>query len=442
MEFLKWCNQNILWGLPMIIVMLGCGIYLTCLTKGVLYRNWGTVMKSTLFSLFRRAEKKKGGISPFQAVSTALAGTVGTGNIIGVSIAISKGGPGAIFWMWISALIGMMTKFSEVTLAVAYRERNKRGEWVGGPMYYMSKGLGQKSISLCFCVFGVLCSFGVGNMVQSNAIADSLNRSYGIPCWITGITVAVLGGMVLLGGVRRIVGVTTFLVPFMTLVYILGCGIVLYHQRSGIANALFMIFQQAFCWKAAGGGVLGFGISQAVRIGVARGLFTNEAGLGSAPIAHATAQTDHPVRQGMWGAFEVFFDTIVMCTVSALVILSGKIFSDDGGMLLHQAFLVSFPRGEWIVPVSLALFAFATVIAWYYYGETCMKYLTGQDGVTCYSLVYVSLIFMGGIMKLDTVWELADFFNGMMAIPNLLALFLLGKEVKRLTDDFFRNKIK
>lgn len=437
MKFLEWCNENILWGLPMIVMMLGCGIYLTWMTKGLLYRNFGLVIRSTLFSLFSGTKKEKKGISPFQAVSAALAGTVGTGNMIGVSIAISTGGPGAIFWMWISAFVGMMTKFSEVTLAVAYREKNKGGEWVGGPMYYISKALGQKWLSLIFCVFGVLCSFGVGNMVQSNAIADSMEQTYGIPCWITGIAMALLGGMVLVGGVKRIVGFTSFFVPFMTLFYLVASGIVLYRQRAGILDAFLMIFYDAFQWKPAGCGVMGYGISRAVRIGIARGIFTNEAGLGSAPIAHATAQTDHPVRQGMWGAFEVFFDTIVMCTLSALVILSGECSGWDGGMLLQRAFSVSFPEGAWIVSVSLSLFAFATIIAWYYYGETCMNYLTGQKNSVCYTLTYVGLIFMGGIMKLNTVWEFADFFNGMMAIPNLIALFLLGNEVKKLVNDFF-----
>ncbi len=438
MKLLQWCNQNILWGIPMMILMSGCGLYLIFITKGVLFRQWRVVLSSTLFSLFRKSKDEKGGVSPLQALSTALAATVGTGNIVGVSVALEQGGPGAIFWMWISALIGMMTKFSEVTLAVAYREKNKRGEWKGGPMYYIDKGIGSEKLSLLFCVFGVLCSFGVGNMVQSNAMAGGLNQVFGIPFWITGLIVALLAGLVLIGGIQRVAGVTSFLVPFMALFYMIGAGIVLFQQRAGIGEAFCMIFRHAFTVKAAGGGLLGTGIGKAIRIGVARGIFTNEAGLGSAPIAHASAQTDHPVRQGMWGAFEVFFDTIVMCTVTALVLLSSELYSEQSGeLLLQSVFSRAFSLGKLVVPLSLTLFAFATVIAWYYYGETCMEYLAGRGAVAWYRGVYIVLIFLGCVMRLTTVWELADMFNGLMAIPNLIALLLLRKRVKELTDEFF-----
>ena len=438
-KWLQWFNQNILWGVPMLGLMGGCGLCLVFMTKGMLFRRWRKLLSSTLFSLFRPSKGVKEGVSPFQAVSTALAATVGTGNIVGVSVALAQGGPGAIFWMWVSALIGMMTKFSEVTLAVAYREKNKNGKWQGGPMYYIEKGIGSRKLSLVFCVFGVLCSFGVGNMVQSNAIAGGLYQVFHTPLYVTGIITALFAGMVLIGGIQRIANVTSFLVPFMALFYMIGAGIVLFQQRAGIGEAFCMIFRHAFTVKAAGGGLLGTGIGRVIRIGVARGIFTNEAGLGSAPIAHASACTDHPVRQGMWGAFEVFFDTIVMCTVTALVLLSSELFSEQSGeLLLQTVFSRAVPFGRFVVPLSLTLFAFATVIAWYYYGETCMEYLAGQGAVAWYRGVYVVLIFLGCVMRLTTVWELADMFNGLMAIPNLIALFLLRKRVKELTDEFFR----
>ncbi len=440
MELLQWCNEKILWGIPMMILMSGCGLCLIGMTKGMLFRQWKQVLSSTLFSLFRPSKGTKDGVSSFGALSTALAATVGTGNIVGVSVALMQGGPGAIFWMWISALIGMMTKFSEVTLAVAYREQNKRGEWQGGPMYYIAKGIGSQKLSGLFCVFGVLCSFGVGNMVQSNAMAGGLYQVFHIPLWITGLVVALLAGLVLIGGMQRIARVTSFLVPFMALFYMVSAGVVLFQQREGIGDAFLMIFRHAFTVQAVGGGLLGTGIGTAIRIGVARGIFTNEAGLGSAPIAHASANTDHPVRQGMWGAFEVFFDTIVMCTVTALVLLSSPRFSVlSGEGLLQSVFAFALPFGQFVVPLSLTLFAFATVIAWYYYGATCMEYLAGQGAVGWYRGVYVILIFLGCVMQISTVWELADFFNGLMAVPNLIALFLLRNKVKELTENFFSS---
>lgn len=443
MELLQWWNKRVLWGPPMLLLMLGCGIYFTWLTKGLLFRKWRMVLRCTAGSLFHSGGRKKsGGVSPFQAVSTALAATVGTGNIVGVSVAVMQGGAGAVFWMWVSALIGMMTKFSEVTLAVAYRRKNKQGEWVGGPMYYISKGIGSKGLSLCFCIFGVLCSFGIGNMVQANAMAGSLNQVFRIPCWMTGLAASLLAGLVLIGGMKRISEIAGFLVPFMALFYMVASGIVLVRQYQEIPCAFAMIFRQAFTPKAAAGGMCGAGMAQAIRIGVARGIFTNEAGLGSAPIAHASAQTDHPVKQGMWGAFEVFFDTIVMCTVTALVLLSSELFDPcgEGELMIQQVFARAFAGGRYVVPVGLTLFAFASVLAWFYYGARCMEYLAGEEAVSWYRGIYVILIFAGCVMGLTTVWEFADFFNGMMAVPNLIALLLLAPEVKRLTDDFFGGK--
>lgn len=438
MRWLEWLNRNVFWGVPMLVLMLGCGSYLTVMTKGILFRRWKTIVSSTVLSLFDGKKRTKSGVTPFQAVSTALAGTVGTGNIIGVSVAVVQGGPGSVFWMWVSALIGMMTKFSEVTLAVAYRKKKKNGAWCGGPMYYIRDGVGSKCLSACFCFFGVLCSFGIGNMVQSNAMAEGLAHSFAIPGWVTGLVTAVVAGLVLIGGMQRISKVTSFFVPFMAAFYMIGAGIVLIRQHSGLCRAFAMIFRNAFQKNAVGAGVTGFGLSQSIRIGLARGVFTNEAGLGSAPIVHAAADTDHPVRQGMWGAFEVFFDTIVMCTVTALVLLSSDFplhHADD--MIVHQIFSNAFPGGKFLIPIGLTLFAFASVIAWYYYGETCFQYLVGEEAVSWYRGLYILLIFVGSVAGESAVWETADCFNALMAIPNLIALLFLGKQVRELSRDFF-----
>lgn len=444
MKVLQFLNDNIVWGLPMLILMMGTGLILTIVTKGVVFRKFGTLMKYTLATIFKRQKvEDEGAISPFQAVATALAATVGTGNIVGVAVAIQTGGPGAIFWMWISSLLGMVTKYAEVTLSVAYRERNEKGELVGGPMYYIEKGTGKKWLALLFSLFGALAAFGIGSSVQSNSLAGGVESSFGIEPWVTGIVISILAGAVLIGGIKRISSVAEILVPFMAVFYIVGALIVLVINRELIPSAFATIFKDAFTGTAATGGFLGASVMYATRIGVSRGVFTHEAGLGSAPIAHASAENDHPARQGLWGAFEVFFDSIVMCTITALVIITSGLWKADpmldGNALSQVAFNNAFSGGQYVVSIGLVLFAFATIIAWYYYGEKCIEYLAGQKAIPLYCVIYIITIFIGCISELDLVWELADLLNGLMAIPNLIGLLILTPVIKKLSDDFWKE---
>ncbi len=443
MSIITWLNNNIIWDMPMLILMIGTGTYLTFITNGVIFTRFGTVMKYTLRTIFKRYDhQEKGTITPFQAVSTALAATVGTGNIVGVAVAIQVGGPGAIFWMWVSALIGMVTKYAEVTLAVAYRHRNNKNEIVGGPMYYITKGMGSKTLAYLFCIFGFLASYGIGNMVQANSLAGGLESVFSIPTWVTGIVLAILVGLVIIGGISRIASVAEILVPLMAVLYMSGAVVALIVNASNIPAAFMSIIRDAFTGTAAVGGFAGATSMYATRIGIARGVFTNEAGLGSAPIAHAAAHTDHPARQGLWGAFEVFFDTLIMCTVTALVILSSGLWTDpnlDGNIISSLAFENAFKGGRYIVSIGLVLFAFATIIAWYYYAEKCVEFLFGTKGIIPFRISFTGVVFVGCISKLELVWELADLLNGMMAIPNLIALIALSGVVRKLTKDFFND---
>lgn len=448
MELIEKLNDNIIWGLPMVVLMVGTGIFLFFVTRGVVFRRFGTVMKYTLCTLFKKKQgndRDEGEITPFQAVCTALAATVGTGNIVGVALAIATGGPGAVFWMWVSALVGMVVKYCEVTLSVAYRSTNDKGEIVGGPMYYIKKGLGMKRLAVLFAVFGALASFGIGATVQANSLSAGINASFNISTRAIGIIVAVLAGMVFIGGIKRIANVTEVLVPFMAMFYIVGALVVLAFNITDIPSAFVSIFRSAFTGTAATGGFLGATVMYSCRVGMAKGVFTHEAGMGSAPIAHASASTDHPARQGLWGAFEVFFDSIVMCTVTALVILTSELWHADPlmneGTMSSQAFNQAFSGGEYIVTIGLALFAFATIIAWHYYGAKCVEYIFkgNKTAKTLYQTAYVVLVYVGCVAKIDTVWELADLFNGLMAFPNLIALTALSPVIYRLTRDLFSD---
>lgn len=403
-------------------------------------------MRYTAKTLFQKVDKsqlKEGAITPFQAVCTALAATVGTGNIVGVALAIATGGPGAIFWLWVSALVGMVIKYCEVTLSQAYRTTNEKGEIVGGPMYYITKGLGTKWLAILFAIFGGFASLGIGASVQANALAGGLNATFGTSTQVIGIVVAALGALIFIGGIKRIANVTEHLVPFMSILYIVGAIIVLIINAAEIPAAFSLIIKNTFTGTAATGGFLGASIMYACRIGMARGVFTHEAGMGSAPIAHASADNDHPARQGLWGAFEVFFDSIVMCTVTALVILTSGLWYDaelvgDTRAMSSLAFENAFTGGQYIVAVGMCLFAFATIVAWYYYGEKCIEYLSkgNKFAKLGYQIVYTAMVYVGCIASLNVVWEFADLFNGLMAIPNLIALFPV---IKRLSDDFFRD---
>jgi len=449
LSFIEKLNDNIIWGQPMIILMIGTGVFLTFLTKGVIFTKFNIVMRYTTKTLFQKTDKaqlEEGAITPFQAVCTALAATVGTGNIVGVALAIATGGPGAVFWLWVSALVGMVIKYCEVTLSLAYRTTNANGEICGGPMYYITNGMKAKWLAILFALFGSFASLGIGASVQANALAGGINASFGIPTWIIGVVTAVLGSLIFIGGIKRIAAVTELLVPFMSIIYIAGALVVLIINIEQIPIAFTLIIKDIFTGTAAVGGSLGTTVMYACRIGMARGVFTHEAGMGSAPIAHASASTDHPARQGLWGAFEVFFDSIVMCTITAFVILTSGLWSEpdlvgDTRIMSSLAFENAFAGGRYIVTVGLCLFAFATIIAWYYYGEKCIDFLSNGNNlvIQIYQIIYSLMIFWGCVASLNAVWEFADLFNGLMAIPNLITLIALSPVIRRLSDDFFKN---
>lgn len=442
--------NNLVWGPYMLVLLVGTGIFFTFKTNFFQITKFAYAMKETLFKIFEKSDVDDGEITPFQAVSTALAATVGTGNIAGVATAIALGGPGAVFWMWISAFFGMMTKFSEVVLSIQYRQKNSDGSWAGGPMYYIRNGLNIKWLASLFAVLGAFAAFGIGNMVQSNSVALSINATFGIPTWITGVVLAIGASLVIFGGVKRIASVTEKLVPFMALFYILGALVIIILNISNIPAAFAAIFRDAFSGRAAVGGFTGATVMYAMRFGIARGVFTNEAGLGSAPIAHAAAKTDHPVRQGLWGIFEVFVDTILICTMTALAILSTGVWTQidpatgnayTGSALTTAAFNQGLPGpGGVIVSLGILLFAFSTILGWEYYGEKCAEYLFGEKVTKFYKIIWIPLIFVGTVANLELIWNVADTMNGLMAIPNLVGILGLSGVVFKLTKEFFTDK--
>ncbi len=439
-------TQNILnsvsgfiWGPVMLVLLLGAGLYLTLGLRAMPWRKLGTA-----FGLLWRGRKGQGegDITPFQALMTALSATIGTGNIAGVATAIALGGPGAVFWMWITALLGMATKYSEAVLAVRYREVDERGKHVGGPMYYIKNGLGAKWhwLGIAFALFGMLAAFGIGNMVQANSVADAFESTFDIPTWLTGLLITVAAAAVILGGINRIAQVAAKLVPLMAIAYIGGSLIVIFANISEVPAALSTIVSHAFTGTAATGGFAGAAVWAAVRFGVARGIFSNEAGLGSAPIAHAAAKTNDPIHQGMIGMLGTFIDTIIVCTMTALVIvLTGAWTSGETGAALSaQAFATALPGvGSYIVTFGLVIFAFTTILGWSYYGERCAEFLFGVKVILPYRVLWLVAIPLGAMGKLGLIWLLADVLNGLMALPNLIALVLLSPMVFRLTRDYF-----
>lgn len=447
LKFIDFLNAEFIWGVPMIVFMLGTALFLTFVTRGVIFTRFFTVLKLVIKSLFKseKSPDSSGQISPFAAVCTALAATVGTGNIVGVALSVFVGGPGAVFWLWVSALFGMVLKYCEVTLAVTYKQKTSNGETVGGPMYYIEKGLGFKLLSLCFALFGFLASFGIGASVQANSLSLSAKDAFGISPVTTGIVISILSALVLLGGIKSIARFSEILVPFMSALYISGVLFILFLNLEELPSAFSLIFKSAFRGSAAVGGFLGASVIKCCKVGISRGVFTHEAGMGSAPIAHATANTDHPARQGILGAFEVFFDSIVMCTLTALVIIVSGIWKAypriDSGCATAAAFEQGFSGGKYIVTVSLILFAFATITSWYYYGEKCICYLFPRSKkiIPIYKLMYIGAVFLGSILNLNTVWAFCDLFNGLMAIPNLIALILLSPEIRQKTREFFKE---
>ena len=460
-EFITNLNNAInsfVWGIPMMVLILGVGVYLTVRCGFPQFAHFGHIMKNTLGKAFEKTEAKKGSVSPFKAMCTALAASIGTGNIAGVSGAIAIGGPGAIFWMWISAILGMCTKFAEVTLAINYRERNKDGDWVGGPMYYITKGLGKnwKSLACLFAGFGAIAAFGIGNMTQINTIAGTINTAIGgfiptteheqkIIAWFVAIICALICAFILIGGIQRLADVCSFLVPVMAVIYIAASLIIIVANIGGLPTALAAIVKGAFNPASVAGGLAGVGIKTALTKGVGRGIFSNEAGLGSAPIAHAAADVDHPVKQGIYGVFEVFMDTIVVCTMTALVVLLGvgvqniEYGTDIGANLTIMGFQSVFGGAlpGVAVAICLSLFALSTVLAWALYGTRCIEYLFGHKAVRVYQVIFCLFACIAGAVKLDLAWAIADTLNGLMAIPNLVGLAFLSPVVVKLTKEYF-----
>jgi AGCS family alanine or glycine:cation symporter len=434
-----WLNSYV-WGMPTIILLVGTGVLLTLLTGVAQLRFLGFAMKEVLGKLTQRGTGE-GTVSPFQAVATALASTVGVGNIAGVATAIHIGGPGALFWLWVSGFFGMCTKYAEIVIALHYRERDATGVMRGGAMYILKNGLKMPWLGAVFALLTSLAAFGIGNMVQANSVASALTQSFGIPAATTGVILMLLTAAVILGGIKRIGRFTEFLVPFMALFYLAGGLTIVAMHASEVPGIFRLVIDSAFNGHAAVGGFAGSTMAMALRFGIARGLFSNEAGLGSAPIVHAAATTDHPVRQGMYGIFEVFVDTILICTTTGLVILLTGVWTADatGAALSAQAFETGLP-GTWghvIVTTGLLLFAFSTLIGWSYYGETGVVYLFGAKAAMPYRIAWLVFIYLGAVGSLHLVWDIADTLNGLMAIPNLIAVLASIPLLLRLQREFF-----
>ncbi|PKO53079.1 MAG: sodium:alanine symporter family protein [Betaproteobacteria bacterium HGW-Betaproteobacteria-2] len=425
------------WGPPMLILLVGTGIYLTILLKGLQFR----ALPMALRMIFHKEMHGKGDISHFAALMTALAATVGIGNIVGVATAITLGGPGAVFWMWMTGLVGMATKYSEAVLAIKYREEGPHG-MRGGPMYYIAKGAGLPWLATLFAIFTALAAFGIGNMTQANAAAAILNSSFDIAPWVTGVVLMLLTALVILGGIKSIGRFTSFLVPFMIVAYVGTALVALALNIDKVPAAFGLIFNHAFAPIAASGGFAGAAVAAAIRFGVARGVFSNESGLGSAPIAAAAARTNDPVKQALVSMTQTFIDTLVICTMTALVILTadswlsgisaGQLTSASMGETLGYT-------GEVVVTLATALFAFSTLIGWSYYGEKAVEYLMGSKAIRIFRIFFIAAVIVGAMVSLEFVWNFSDLMNGMMAIPNLIGLLLLSRIVKSETDRFFKT---
>lgn len=458
--------NDFVWGIPMLILLIGTGILMTILTKVFQISHFGHWMKNTLGSIFKdknvtqhTGEDDKS-ISQFQSLCTALAATIGTGNIVGVASALIIGGPGAIFWMWIVAFFGMMTNYSENVLGIFYRRKNEKDEWNGGAMYYLRDGLGAKKgcktignvLAVLFAVFCILASFGIGNMSQINSIASNMNAAFNVAPAATGIVLMFLAGFIILGGLKRVAAVTEKLVPFMAVAYIVGAIAVVVVNAGNIGPAFVAIFKGAFALPAVGGGIVGGGIKMALTWGMKRGVFSNEAGLGSSVMVHSSSNVKEPVRQGMWGIFEVFADTLVVCTLTALVVLTsglvdlntGVVLSPEvGSALVGQAFGSVFGQfGPMFIAIGILLFAFSTVLGWSHYGSIAFEYLFGNMATKIYKVVFVLFIFLGATMDLSLAWDLSDTFNGLMAIPNLIGVITLSPVVMKITKNYIDREIK
>lgn len=450
--------NEFIWGPVMLSVFLFVGIMFTIRTDffQVQYiKHWLTI---TFLQIFRKEKDKvlktkdRHSISQFQSLCTALAATIGTGSIAGVATAITAGGPGAVFWMWVSAFFGMMTNYAENTLGIKYRYKNEEGDWIGGAFVYIERGLGKKWkwLAVLFAIFCGLASFGIGNMTQVNSIASGLQNSFNIDPRITAVLLMVFVALVIIGGIKRIASVTEKIVPFMAILYIVGGLVVICANITNVPYAFKLIFTEAFNFKAMGGGVLGYGIMLAMRKGISRGVFSNEAGLGSSVMVHSASDVKEPVVQGMWGIFEVFADTLVVCTITALTILTSGVYDMStyvtaiangetvvtGTALTSNAFSSVMPFGDKFVAIGIMLFAFSTVLGWSYYGERAIEYLFGLKGVMPYKIIFICVIYLGCTASLNLVWDIADTLNGFMAVPNLIAITLLSGQVVKMTKDY------
>ena len=467
MQLIEQINSainGVVWGVPMLILMAVSGILMTILTKFFQVSHIGYWLKKTVGDIFTNkkvtAHTDDKSITPFQSLCTALAATVGTGNIVGVATAIAAGGPGAVFWMWLISFFGMMTNFSENVLGIYYRRKNENDEWSGGAMYYLRDGLGAKNgckgigtvLAGLFATFCFLASFGIGNMTQVNSISSNMKSAFGIPTWVTGIIVMVAVGTVVLGGLKRIAAVTEKIVPFMVILYILGSLIIFFTHITAVPAAIVAIFKSAFGMQAAAGGIVGFGVRQAIIMGMKRGVFSNEAGLGSSVMVHSNSSVAEPVQQGMWGIFEVFADTIVVCTLTAVSILvsgdidlaTGHVIEGvDASNLASSAFGAMFGKpGEMFIAVAILLFAFSTVLGWSHYGSKACEYLLGLKATMVYKVIFTIATFGGAVMGANLAWDIADTLNGLMAIPNLIGVLTLSGTVMAITKNYVDRRFR
>lgn len=453
--------NNVVWGWPALILLGFVGVLMTCLTKFFQLSHIGHWMKNTIGAIFKdkhvTGHTQDRTISQFQSLCTALAATVGTGNIVGVAGAIAVGGPGAVFWMWLIAFFGMMTNYSENVLGILFRRKDAQGEWHGGAMYYLRDGLGAKKgcktigavLAALFSFFCLLASFGIGNMSQVNSIVSNVHTAFGIPTIATGIFLLVAVGAVILGGLKRVANITEKLVPFMVILYLLGTLVIIFMHITAIPAIFVSIFKGAFSLKSATGGVVGAGIATAMKMGFKRGVFSNEAGLGSSVMVHSSSNVKEPVRQGMWGIFEVFADTIVVCTLTALTILSSGLVDLDTGMLtaageavgsnslMSESFRMVFgPAGAAFVAIAILLFAYSTVLGWSHYGATACRFLLGDKAVVPYRILFCVIVLAGSVMKAQLAWDISDTFNGLMMLPNLVGVLALSPMVARCTKNY------
>ncbi len=463
LEMVEKINGEInswVWGPVMLIFLVGTGIFLTCGLKFFQVGKIGLWMKNTFGTLLKKEEKKSKDsktISSFQALCTALGGTVGVGNVVGVATAIAAGGPGAVFWMWVAAFFGMITKYAEIVLGIFYRKKNADGEWLGGAMVYLKEGFSDKKglktigsiLGVLFALFCVLASFGIGNMSQINTIAANFEETFNIPIIVTGVVLLILVGIMAMGGLKRIASFTEKLVPFMSIFYIIGALVIVATKFTVLDDVFDAIFKGAFGFDAVAGGAMGVVISKVAKSGIARGVFSNEAGLGSSALVHSTSDVKEPAKQGMWGVFEVFVDTIIICTLSALVILSSGVIdlssglvatgfsADKASVLVTEAFVESFGTiGGYFATIAIFFFAISTVFGWFVYGSKSCEFLFGKIATVVYKVIFVCFVMVGATMDLSLAWDISDTFNGLMSIPNLIGLIVLSGTVFKITKNY------